>query len=478
MVRLTGNDAVFLYSETPTTPMHTLKISIFKEDHVPSLEEAKQAFLSVIHRIPALRWRILPIPFSLHHPVAVEDPEFDIDFHWRHVALPRPGSQREFEDMVAQISSHQLDRRRPLWELWMIEGLEGGRIAFVMKIHHTLADGLASVQLFTRLITEEFDPNPPLWDPQPLPRAGQLLWGALLSHARHDAKLFPEVVRKLIDRYKKLQLYRENREVLAVDSLARDMPHCRFNGALTTQRKFATATLSLATFNSVKDALGGTVNDVVLAVVGGSLRRYLLEHGDSVEQPLIAIIPVSADEPGRERLFGNNFSQMATRLYVRIEDPVERYKKIQESTNAGKSELEIFGKSTIPMLLHYLPPFMYTWLKRREYNKQLARRESYPIIGNVAVSNVPGPRHTLSSGNYEMETLYSVGPLMEGSGLNVTVWSYVDQLNFSIISCQKLVADPHRIARGIEAELAVLLAATGGAGVSPANRSGCNQYGD
>lgn len=456
MIRLYGSDAVFLYSETPTTPMHTLKISIFKPDHAPSFDEIKQHFNSVIHRIPALRWRILPIPFALHHPVAVEDPDFDIDFHLRHVALPQPGSQREFEDMVGQISSHRLDRHRPLWELWIVRGLEEGRVAFVMKIHHALADGLASVQLFTRLITEELDLNPPEWDPPPLPGNAILAWNALLSHARHDAKLFPEFVRTLRERHKALQLYRKERAVQAVDSLARDMPHCRFNGALTTQRKFATASLSLTSFKTLKDHLGGTVNDVLLAVVAGALRRYLLEHGDSVEQPLIAIIPVSADEPGSNRLYGNNFSQMGTRLFIQIEDPVERFHKIRESTNAGKSELEIFGRSTMPALLNYLPPFVIAWIKQREYKKQLARRQNYAVMGNVSVSNVPGPKEKLTSGNIELESLYSVGPLMEGCGLNVTVWSYVDQLNFSIISCKKLVPDPHRIASDIEVELEAL----------------------
>ena len=411
--------------------------------------------------MPALRWRILPVPFALHHPVAVEDPEFDMDFHWRHVALPRPGDRRAFEDMVGQISAHPLDRHRPLWEIWMIEGLEGSRLAFVMKIHHALADGLASVQLFTRLITEEFDPSPPLWDPQPLPGPGRLMWQALVDHARHDARLFPEVVRKLAQRFRELKRHRESRDVQAADVMARDLPHSRFNGALTTQRKFATAGLALADFKRAKDALGGTVNDVVLAVVAGSLRRYLLEHGESVSMPLVAIIPVSADAPGSERLFGNNFSQMGSRLYTHIEDPVERYRRIQQSTNAGKSELEIFGKSTMPTLLHYLPPFMFTWQSRWNYRRQAARRSDYPIVGNVAVSNVPGPRETLTTGGLPLSALYSVGPLMEGSGLNVTVWSYVDQLNFSIICCQKLVPDPQLIARGIEAEIDVLLEAAG-----------------
>ncbi|MGI9293616.1 MAG: WS/DGAT domain-containing protein, partial [Pseudomonadales bacterium] len=336
------------------------------------------------------------------------------------------------------------------------EGLEGGRTAFVLKIHHALADGMASIHLFTRLITEAFDASPPVWDPPPLPSNSQLVWQALLTHVRHDAKRFPSLVRTVIDRYKMLKLHRESSEVLAVDSLARNTQPCRFNGALTTHRKFATATHSLAHYKEVKNALGGTVNDVVLATVAGALRSYLVAHNDSIEQPLIAIIPVSADKPGVERLFGNNFTHMGTRLHIRIEDRIERFRKIQESTNAGKGELEVFGKSTLPTILNYFPPLMYTRLAQRDYVKQSARKRSYAIAGNVAVSNVPGPRQKLESKDAEMEGLYSVGPLTEGIGLNITIWSYADQLNFSIISCKKLVPDPDRIALAIDAEFIAL----------------------
>jgi len=447
VIRLTGSDAMFLYAETPTAPMHTLKISIFPESRPLTLEEIKQQLLAVIHRAPSMRWRILPVPFALHHPVAVDDPDFDIDFHVRHVALPRPGGMREFEDMVGQICSHPLDRHRPLWEMWVVEGLEGPRIAFVFKVHHAIADGMASVNLFTRLLTAEANEEPPAWSPPPLPRGRQLLWRALLSHARRDAKRFPQFLRTVTDRYRKRTEYRKSQTVLAVDTMARDIPHSRFNYALTTQRKFATATHSLAVFKTLGKRLGGTLNDVVLAVLAGALRRYLLDKGDSVDLPLIAIVPVSADEPGSERLYGNNFSHLGSRLYVQIADPIERFRKTQESTNAGKSELEIVGRTTMPMLLNYLPPFLTIWAKRREYKKQLARRDDYVILGgNVAISNVPGPRSRLSTGEIELETLYSVGPVLEGTGLNITVWSYVDQLNFSIIGCKKLVPDPRNIA--------------------------------
>ena len=454
--------------------MHTLKISIFDSGESFDRAELKRHLLSVIHTLPALRWRILPIPFALHHPVAVDDPEFDIDFHLRHVALPKPGGMREFEEMVGQISSHCLDRRRPLWEIWMVEGLEGSKTAFVMKIHHTLADGLASVQLFTRLMTTAGETSPPAWSPGPLPGRWELVWRSLLSHVRHDARQFPEFVRTWIERSKQRRLYRKNRRVLAVDHLARDIPHCRFNGALTTQRTFATASYSLADFKALKNALDGTLNDVVLALLAGALRRYLLDKGDSVDQPLIAIIPVSADEPGTERLYGNNFSQMGTRLHIRIEDPVARFHKIRESTIAGKSELEIFGKSTMPMLLHYLPPFLFSWKTRRDYDQQLADRDTYAILGNVAISNVPGPRERLVSGGLTLDSLYSVGPLMEGSGLNITVWSYADQLNFSVISCKKLVPDPHNIVLAMAEEFAELQSIRD---VSPIRQAGAGEAG-
>lgn len=458
MKRLTGIDSVYLYQETPTAHMHTLKISILKPtDSVLDLELIKEHFTATMHRIPALRWRIVQVPFGLHHPVAVEDPDFDIDFHFRHVALPQPGTMRELDNLIGQIADHPLDRNRPLWELWVVEGLQGDRLALVLKMHHAIADGTASVHLFTQLLADRADDEAvPVWNPQQIPTPWQLVRNALVDHIKYDARGFPDFIRMLMKRARAVRLHREMLETPAVDPLKDKIAPCRLNGSLTTQRRFATTGLSLSAVRDLKGVLGGTVNDVVLALVTSALRSYLQHYGDSVAAPLIASIPVSADEPGTVRMSGNNLTMMATRLHVEITDPIMRYEKIRESINTAKVDLSIYGKSTLPAMLYYLPPGLVRWSRTRAYRLKSADKPGFLLPGNVSVSNVPGPRERLVREGAELEALYSVGPLMEGTGINITVWSYMDQLNFSIITCKKLVPDPQRIAAAIDAAMVEL----------------------
>lgn len=455
MQRLRGGDAVYLYQETPSAPQHTLKISILRSKNPSADRElVKHFFQATIHRIPALRWRIMPVPLGLHHPMAVEDPDFNIENHFNHIALPQPGTMRELEELVGQIAGHPLDRTRPLWEMWMIEGLEDGRVAFVMKAHHAIADGMASVHLFTRMLSAvEADERVPDWRPERLPGGGRLVVGALWDHLRLDALKFPEFLRTVMARLKSARLHRLDAEIPVFDPMEDVIPPSPFNGALSAQRKFATASVSLSEVRALKGKLSGTVNDVVLGLVAGALRAYLSNSGEAPTEPLITIVPVSADEPGTERIFGNNIAIMGASLQVQVEDPLERFKATQEFTLAGKKHLEVLGKTTLPAISHYLLPALIRIPRQREYRLKLADQAGYKYPCHIAVSNVPGPRETLETEEAVLERLYSVGPLQEGSGLNITVWSYCDQLNFSIISCARRVSDPHTIAGLIEAEL-------------------------
>lgn len=454
MQRLKGGDAVYLYQETPAAPQHTLKISIMRvKDAAPDRERVKAMFRATIHRIPALRWRILPVPFGLHHPMAVEDPDFDIENHFNHVALPQPGTMRELDDMVAQIASHPLDRDRPLWEMWMIEGLDDDRVAFVLKAHHALADGMASVHLFTRMLKplEENEQVPP-WRPQTLPGSGRLVWDAIKDHIRYDARQFPNFLRTVLARRKSAKIHREVTDTPVFDPMEDVIPPSPFNGSLSPRRGFATLSLSLAETRKIKAQLGGTVNDVVLALVAGALRSYLGDQGRELAEPLVGIIPVSADEPGTERIFGNNIAVMGTRLHADIDGLVERYQATRESTLAGKAFLEVFGRTTLPSITHYLLPVLISYPRQREYRLKLADKPGYKYPCQVAVSNVPGPREALETEAAALEALYSVGPLQEGNGLNITVWSYCDQLNFSVISCRERVPQPALITAAISRE--------------------------
>ena len=458
MQRLKGGDAVYLYQETPSAPQHTLKVSIMRPLHPHAdKERAKQFFLATIHRVPALRWRIVPVPFGLHHPLAIEDPEFDLDNHFNHVALPGAGTMRELDEMVAQIASNPLDRNRPLWEMWMIEGLEDGRLAFVLKAHHAIADGMASVNLFTRMLSPiSPDESVPEWRPRGLPGARRLVLGAIRDHLRYDALKFPEFLRTVLAGQKSARIPRKASQVPVFDPMEDIIPPSRFNGALSPRRGFATRSLPLADVRALKSQLEGTINDVILALVAGGLRRYLKDAGAPAQQPLITVIPVSADEPGTERLFGNNIAIMGSRLHADIDDPLERFRATRESTLAAKQFLEVYGRNTLPSITHYLLPALVRIPRQREYRLKLADEPGYKYPCQVAVSNVPGPRERLETEQAVLESLYSVGPLQEGNGLNITVWSYCDQLNFSVICCRKRVPDPDRIATAVETELEVL----------------------
>jgi diacylglycerol O-acyltransferase / wax synthase len=464
MQRLRGGDAVYLYQETPSAPQHTLKISIMRSKN-PSAdrERVKHFFQATIHRIPALRWRMMPVPLGLHHPMAVEDPDFDIENHLNHIALPQPGTMRELEDLVGQIAGHPLDRSRPLWEMWMVEGLSDGRVAFVMKAHHAIADGMASVHLFTRMLSPLGEnESAPQWRPDALPSAGKLFVDALWDHIRQDAREFPNFLRTVLGRIKSARLHRENSDIPVFDPMEDIIAPSPFNGALSPQRKFATCSLSLGQVRSLKQTLSGTINDVVLALVAGALRDYLDQRGQLPSEPLITIVPVSADEPGTERIFGNNIAVMGAGLHSQVEDPIERYEATRKSTLAGKSHLEVLGKTTLPSITHYLLPAMISVPRQREYRLKLADQPGYKYPCQVAVSNVPGPRQQLETEEAVLEALYSVGPLQEGNGLNITVWSYCDQLNFSIITCARQVPDPQCIASAIENELQRLQEAANG----------------
>ena len=194
--------------------------------------------MAVLRRM--MRWRLVPVPFNLHHPVAVEDPDFDIDFHVRHVALPQPATMRELDSLIGDIAAHPLDRNRPLWELWVVEGMQDNRFALVLKVHHAIADGTASVHLFTQLLADLAEEETvPEWDPAQIPSPWQLVRDALVDHVRRDARGFPGFVRRLWSRFKAVQRHRKELETPAVDPLLDRIAPCRLNGALSTQRRFA-----------------------------------------------------------------------------------------------------------------------------------------------------------------------------------------------------------------------------------------------
>lgn len=463
MERLSGLDASFLYNETPTLHMHTLKYTVLDVSTVPGgydFERFQHELDRRLHLLPGFRRRIVQVPGQLHHPVWIEDANFDLAYHVRRIGVPPPGGREQMDEVIADIASWQLDRSRPLWEIWMLEGLEDGRVGFLAKIHHSVADGVAAAAMLANVMAtspEDVDPPPPIepWRPEMMPTRWRLLVDALRDFVLQLVRL-PALLRRTVDGMKRVAAHRKTAEVATPRPIL-DTASTPFNGSLTPHRSFATSTLSLADVKEAKTLFGVTINDIVLAMVAGSLRAWLEKRSALPDRALVAGVPVSTDDPDAiRRLGGNKVSNMFTSLATDISSPVERLHAIHDVTSAAKEMHNILGADMLADWSEYTPPKPYSWFMRQYSRYGLAAKHRPPI--NVVVSNVPGPRDPLYVAGARMEGIYSVGPILEGIGLNVTVWSYCDQLNVGVIACREHIADPHEITDGMAASLQELLA--------------------
>ncbi len=454
MHRLAGQDAIFLYRETPTSLMHTLKVHIVElADPNASFEELHEKLLQNLHRQAILRKRIVPVPFGVHHPVMVDDPDFDFGAHIFRAALPAPGTMRELDDMVAQIGSTLLDRSRPLWEMWILEGLESGHIAVVHKVHHAMADGMAYVGLLNKGWAESAPEEAQSLPVPPLPGSVRLLWDATMDHIRGDIWNLWPILKSFLGNLKELSDRNKASKEPRINPLTMEFPRTRFNYALGVKRSYSTCQLSLDDVKALKEKLGVTLNDVVLAVVAGALRKYLIFHDELPDKPLGLSVPVGADEPGSTRQMGNKVTTLFSLLHTQLADPLERLRAIRKQTEQGKEDLAVFGKHQWGDLMEYVPPNLMSWSCRRNFRKKPANKPDYRPNTNVVISNVPGPREQLANEDGKLVSLYSVGVLGEGMGLNVTVWSYMDQLNVGVLACRKAMPDLQRLSDAIPGAL-------------------------
>ena len=443
MQRLHGRDAIFLYRETSTSIMHTLKVQIIKTDDPDSgFQQFRESLKENLSHKPLLRQRIIPVPFGLHHPVMIEDPDFDLNAHLFRAAIPAPGTMRELDEMVAQLGSTLLDRSRPLWEMWILEGLAGGEVAIVHKVHHAMSDGKAYLGFLNDGWGEATPArqNLPGIVP-PLPSGKRLLWDALVDHVKYDARNLWPIMKSFVGSLRELSRRREASTEEHINPLTATFPRTRFNYALGVKRSFASCQISLNDLKDLKNTLGVTLNDVVLGVMAGALRRYFIAHNELPEDALATSVPVGADDPSVQRQFGNNVTTLFTMLHTEIEDPLERLYAIKKHTQQGKEDLEVFGKDQWGDLMQYVPPSLMTWSCQRNFRLKPANKPDYKPNCNIAISNVPGPREKLKREGGQLEALYSAGVLGEGMGLNITVWSYIDQLNVGALACSKAMPD-------------------------------------
>ncbi|SEA61602.1 MULTISPECIES: wax ester/triacylglycerol synthase family O-acyltransferase [unclassified Mycobacterium] len=456
MKRLGGFEAMLLYSETRNLMQHTMKIGVLDASEcdvafTPDLFRDRLA--RRLHLLDPFRYQLVDIPFRIHRPMWVENVDVDLDYHVRRYSINPPGGPRELDAAIADIASTPLDRQRPLWEFHLVEGLADNKVAIVGKIHHVLADGVASANLLALALDEQamIEGEANLVPVNPPPSGPELVKAAVRDHARQLVGV-PDLLRYTADGIRSV---RRNRRI--VPGLARTFgaPVTFLNHTVAPTRSFASATLPLADVKLTSKVLGGTINDLVLAIATGALRALLIKYDGSATEPLLALVPRSLNN-SPERIFGNDFATMIVSLPVHVGDPVERMRLARAGAAIAKSNHEALGPDIVNRWADYIPAFL-----ARPVLQRLSTRESHNRMANVSISNVPGPRERGTVIGAPLEQIYSVGPLTPGSGINITVWSYVDQLSISVIEDGVTVEDPHVITDAMLHEFRVLRRAAG-----------------
>jgi diacylglycerol O-acyltransferase / wax synthase len=432
-------DAMLLYSEAPNLHTHTLKVAVIDAsdfDGQFGFEVFRRHVRRRLHLLEPLRYRLVDIPWRLHHPMWLEDSEVDLDYHLRRVQVAAPGGRRELDEAIGRVASTPLDRSRPLWEFHFAEGLAGNRFALIGKVHHALADGVASVNLLARAMDlEGADDERDNDEAGVTPSAAELLRAAGRDHLRQIAKL-PGLMTDAavgMTRVRRRTRERGSHPDLAV---AFDAPPTFLNHVFSPERRFASASLSLADVKATAKRLGVTINDVVLAVAAGGLRKLLLGYDGEAELPIIASVPTATEKS--DRVTGNEISGLSISLPVHIADPLERVRLVALATGIAKEDHEILGPRLYGQLMAYLPtavaPAAFRWL---------ARRDAPNKIMNVAVSSVAGPRERGHFGGAPVSEIYSTGVLSPGAPVNITVWSYVDRLGIAVLTDDRTFDDVH-----------------------------------
>ncbi|MCV7433095.1 WS/DGAT/MGAT family O-acyltransferase [Mycolicibacterium bacteremicum] len=462
MQRLSGLDASFLYLETAAQPLHVCSILELDTSTVPggyTFDRLRDELTMRIKAMPEFREKLADSRLNLDHPVWVDDPDFDVQRHLHRIGLPAPGGRAELSEICGHIASLPLDRSRPLWEMWVIENVAGtdahagGRLALLTKVHHAAVDGVTGANLMSTLCTTEPDAPPP--DPVDGPGSATELEIAVNGAIRFVTRplklvnVLPSTVSTVLDTAR-----RATKGLTMAAPFA--APKTAFNANVTAHRNISFAEMDLDDIKTVKDHFGVKVNDVVMALVSGVLRRFLLDRDELPESSLVAMIPVSvhdkSDRPGR-----NQVSGMFSSLHTNIEDPVQRLKAIAEANSVAKQHSSAIGATLLQDWTQFAAPAVFGVAMRVYARSKLSAAAP---VHNLVVSNVPGPQIPLYLLGCEVKAMYPLGPIFHGSGLNITVMSLCGKLDVGIISCPELLPDLWEMADDFGVELAELVAAT------------------
>lgn len=452
MERLSGLDAFFLYLETPTQPLNVCCILELDASTMPggyAYGRFRAAVAKRVAAVPEFRMKLADTQLNLDHPVWVDDEDFQLRRHLRRIGVPAPGGRRELADICGYVAGLPLDRDHPLWEMWVLEGgARTGMVAVLLKVHHAVVDGVAGANLLAQLCSLE--PDAPA--PQPVRGAGggnplQIAVSGLMGFALRPLRLATVVPATMLTLAQTVLRARDGRAMAAPFSA----PPTPFNGAVSRHRNIAYTQLDLRDVKRVKERFGVTVNDVVVALCAGVLRRFLLERGELPDDPLVATVPVSvrdqSDRPGR-----NQTTWMFCRVQTQISDPAERIRAIAAGNTVAKDHT-----AAMPTLLHdwtqFGGPTMFGAAMRILPRIPISHSPAF----NLILSNVPGPQAQLYFLGCQVDTMYPLGPIIGGAGLNITVMSLNGGLGVGIIACPDLLTELWGIADAFPEALKELL---------------------
>ncbi|HEX9766688.1 MAG TPA: wax ester/triacylglycerol synthase family O-acyltransferase [Nitriliruptorales bacterium] len=459
MHRLTGKDAIFLYMETPTNHMHVAFAGVYDPATMPGGARSGRDLYrhlvdhleSRIHLFPPFRQRLVEVPFDLDHPVFVNDPNFDLSYHVRRAALPEPGGRRELEEFVGQVVSRALDRSRPLWEMHFVEGVEGGRVAVVAKAHHVIVDGVGGNEILVNLLDLTPEPRevdaPDDWEPDEVPSDARLMAQAITHNLKSPVRATRAVARTA------QTLVSVMRDKVASDddaALVTLGPRTILNKPVGPSRAVAFGTVAFEDVRRVKDAFDVKVNDVVLAVCGRGLRRFLAELGDEPPKQLVTAVPISIRQPGDDSS-GNQVAGMTVPLADDLADPVEQLQRIAAITKPIKDRLGAITADLLTDWTQFATPAVAVQAFR--FYSRLNLSDRHPPVANLTISNVPGPDFPIYMAGMRMDSMYPIGPVVHGQALNITVVSYCGNMHLGVVVDGDIVPDPSGLITQMEKAL-------------------------
>ena len=459
--RLSGLDASFLALEERGAHMHVGSVLLF-EGEAPVYPDFVAQLERRLSLVPRYRQKLAFPPLVQSRPVWIDDPHFNAGYHVRHTALPHPAGEQELRRLAGRVFAQQLDRSKPLWELWLVDRVGADRFAIIAKTHHCLVDGISGVDVTTVLFDLDREPqSPPAstepWVPRPEPTRAALLADALVERAAGPVGLARAAAAAATRPQAALAAGRAALAGVAALTQAGlgGAPRSPLNVKIGPHRRFAWVDGDLATFKAVKNALGGTVNDVVLAVVAGALRSHFLAHDYDTEADLKAMVPVSVRADSERGALGNKVAAVYAPLPIGLEDPIARFRAVHEAMRGLKESGQAVGAETITALADFAPPTILS---------QAARIQSVQRFFNVTVTNVPGPQFPLFLLGRQLSRLYPLVPIVENAALGVAIMSYNARIDFGLVSDYDALPDLDDLAAALDAAIAELAGAAGAHG--------------